>query len=216
MNGFSITARAAITANGIRPIRFLKAPECRWLAPFGSLNPTDGGVSQRYSLQGEWHGTAGGSETKIMTYGFYYSLDLFSDFTYYLTDPNLGDQFEQQDKRWVYGLDARHIPVRRMVCAAAWKTLFGLQVRNDWINNGLYQTDPIACAWTNWIGQAAPFCPPSRKRHDFTADTQAGIWAVEIQGSVAGKVPHRRGPCAATLIYFDAGLLEQPANSGHF
>ncbi|HUJ72082.1 MAG TPA: TonB-dependent receptor, partial [Verrucomicrobiae bacterium] len=66
---------------------------------FGTLDPTDGGNSQRYSLQGEWHRDDGNSETKIMTYGFYYDLDLFSDFTYFLTDPTLGDQFEQQDKR---------------------------------------------------------------------------------------------------------------------
>ena len=34
-----------------------------------------------------------------MVYGFYYYLDLFSDFTYFLTDTNKGDQFEQQDQR---------------------------------------------------------------------------------------------------------------------
>ena len=52
------------------------------------LNPTDGGNSQRYSLQAEWHRQGENSETKIMAYGFYYDLDLFSDFTYFLTDPS--------------------------------------------------------------------------------------------------------------------------------
>ncbi len=65
---------------------------------------------------------------------------MFSDFTYYLTDTNLGDQFEQQDRRWVSGLDARQ------TYSSQWfgrdvENSFGLQVRNDWINNGLYQTE---------------------------------------------------------------------------
>jgi hypothetical protein len=75
---------------------------------FGTLNLDDGGDSQRYSLQAEWHRQGANSATKIMAYGFFYDLDLFSDFTYYLTDPVHGDQFEQKDWRWVTGLDARH------------------------------------------------------------------------------------------------------------
>jgi len=31
------------------------------------------------------------------------SLDLFSNFTYFLTNPNLGDQFHQHDDRIVAG-----------------------------------------------------------------------------------------------------------------
>ena len=105
-NGFSITGRGyhgkwnssdQLAENAVPLVGF-----------FGTLNPTDGGNSERYSLQGEWHRQGADSETKIMAYGFYYDLDLFSDFTYYLTDTSRGDQFEQQDRRWVAGLDARH------------------------------------------------------------------------------------------------------------
>ena len=77
-------------------------------------------------------------QTQITAYGFYYDLDLFSDFTYYLTDPVRGDQFEQQDRRWVAGLDARHTIFSQWFGHKVENT-FGLQVRNDWINNGLYQ-----------------------------------------------------------------------------
>ena len=107
---------------------------------FGTLNPTDGGNSERYSLQAEWHRADENSETKITAYGFYYDLDLFSDFTYFLTDTNRGDQFEQQDRRWVGGLDARHTIFNQWFGRDVENT-FGLQVRNDWINNGLYQTE---------------------------------------------------------------------------
>jgi hypothetical protein len=106
---------------------------------FGALNPADGGNSQRYSLQAEWHRERAKSKTKITLYGFYYDLDLFSDFTYYLDDPIKGDQFEQQDRRWVVGLDAHH------TISSQWfgrkvENTFGLQVRNDWVHNGLYRT----------------------------------------------------------------------------
>src|SRR5580704_14392853 len=106
---------------------------------FGALNPTDGGHSQRYSLQAEWHRSGANSETKVTAYGFYYDLNLFSDFTYYLDDPIKGDQFEQQDRRWGAGLDAHH------TIFGEWsghkvETTFGLQLRNDWVHNGLFRT----------------------------------------------------------------------------
>ncbi len=137
-NGFSITARGyhgkwnssdQIPDNAVPLVGF-----------FGALNPADGGNSGRYSLQGEWHHTGANSVTQLMAYGFYYDLDLFSDFTYYLYDPVKGDQFEQQDRRWVGGLDARHMVFSQWFGRRV-ETTFGLQLRNDWINNGLYRTD---------------------------------------------------------------------------
>jgi hypothetical protein len=107
---------------------------------FGTLNPTDGGHSQRYSLQGEGHRQGTNSESRIAAYIFYYDMDLFSDFTYYLVDHNRGDQFEQQDRRWVGGFDAHHT-VFSTWFGRKMSNTFGLQLRNDWINNGLYGTE---------------------------------------------------------------------------
>jgi hypothetical protein len=137
-NGFSITARGyhgKWNSSDQIPV-----PATPLVGFFGALNPTDGGNSQRYSLQAEWHRQRAKSKTKITVYGFYYDLDLFSDFTYYLDDPIKGDQFEQQDRRWVFGLDAHH------TISSQWfgrkvENTFGLQVRNDWVHNGLYRTE---------------------------------------------------------------------------
>ncbi len=107
---------------------------------FGTLNPADGGNSQRASLQGEWHHTGANSVTQLMGYGFYYGLDLFSDFTYYMYDPVKGDQFEQHDQRWVGGLDLRHTVFSQWWGRRA-ETTFGVQLRNDWISNGLYRSE---------------------------------------------------------------------------
>jgi len=176
---------------------------------FGTLNPTDGGHSQRHSLQGEWRHQTANSQTKVAAYGFYYDLDLFSDFTYFLTDPDRGDQFEQKDRRWVAGLDAHH------TIYADWfghkvENTFALQVRNDWIHNGLFQSmnrvrvDKIDFSTGNSL--------PSTTQADRFTDTQVGFyaenrihWAEWLRSVVAlrGDVQH-----------FDVTSLVTSANSG--
>jgi hypothetical protein len=145
-NGASVTARAyhgkwnssdqiPVTAQ-INP-----TPSAPYgVGTFGTINPTDGGHSQRYSLQGEGHHQGTNSESRIAAYIFYYDMDLFSDFTYYLVDHNRGDQFEQQDRRWVGGIDAHHT-VFSTWFGRKMSNTFGLQLRNDWISNGLYGTE---------------------------------------------------------------------------
>ena len=137
-NGFSITARAyhgKWDSSDQMPDSAIPL-----VGRFGALNPTDGGNSQRYSLQAEWHRQDANSKTQIMAYGFYYDLDLYSDFTYYLDDPIKGDQFEQQDKRFVAGVNLRHTIFSQWFGRNVENT-FGLQVRNDWVHNGLYRTE---------------------------------------------------------------------------
>ncbi len=105
---------------------------------FDSLNPDSGGDSQRYSLSAEWHRTTDQSATKLAAYGFYYDLDLFSDFTYVLASPQ-GDQFEQRDRRWTGGTQLSQTWFGRLFECDMENTV-GLQLRSDSIRNGLYQT----------------------------------------------------------------------------
>jgi outer membrane receptor protein involved in Fe transport len=206
-DGFSITARGyhgkwnssdQIAENAVPLVGF-----------FGTLNPTDGGHSQRYSLQAEWHHRDANSETKIMAYGFYYDLDLFSDFTYFLTDPIRGDQFEQQDRRWVAGLEARHTIFSQWFGRKVDNT-FGLQVRNDWIHNGLFQSENRARV--DKTDSSTGNILPATTQADRITDTQAGFYA-ENKIQWAGKfrtVAALRGD----LEYFDVSSLITAANSG--
>jgi len=171
-NGFSITARGyhgtwhssdQIAENAVPLVGF-----------FGTLNPTDGGRSERYSLQAEWHRQDANSQTQVVAYGFYYDLDLFSDFTYYLTDPLRGDQFEQQDKRWVAGLDARHTIFSEWFGRKVENT-FGLQVRNDWVHNGLYQTEDRVRL--DKADSSTGNTLPATTEADRFNDTQVGFYA---------------------------------------
>ena len=145
-----------------------------------------------------------------MAYGFYYDLDLFSDFTYFLTDTNRGDQFEQQDKRWVAGLDARHTIFSQWFGRDVENT-FGLQVRNDWINNGLYQTEDRVRVDKLILRTGNSILPADTDVNDFT-DTQVGFYAEnKIQWAEKFRsVAALRGD----LDYFDVTSLSNPTNSG--
>jgi hypothetical protein len=171
-NGFSITAHGyhgnwhssdQIAENAVPLVGF-----------FGTLNPTDGGHSQRYSLQTEWHRQGTNSATQLTAYGFYYDLDLFSDFTYFLTDPVRGDQFEQKDRRWVAGLDAHHTIFSQWFGRKVANT-FGLQVRNDCIHNGLYQSDDRVRV--DKTDSSTGNTLPATTQADRFTDTQAGFYA---------------------------------------
>jgi len=145
---------------------------------YGTLDPTDGGHSQRYSLQSEWHRQRANSASKIMAYGFYYDLDLFSDFTYFLVDPVRGDQFEQQDRRWVAGFDAYHTIFSQWAGRKVENTI-GLQLRNDWIHNGLYATENrvrMEKSDYNTDDSTPPTLPATRERDRFT-DTIGSFYA---------------------------------------
>jgi hypothetical protein len=107
---------------------------------FGALDPSDGGNTGRGALTLDWTRHGDDATTKVIVYGFYYRLNLFSNFTYFLDDPVNGDQFEQVDRRWVTGADLRHTWDR------AWggkkiENTVGVQLRNDTIpDSGLNHT----------------------------------------------------------------------------
>ena len=70
---------------------------------FGSLNPTDGGISSRESLSFSKVKRTDDDQVQFSAYVIKYKLDLWSTFTYFLKDPVDGDQMLQHDDRIVYG-----------------------------------------------------------------------------------------------------------------
>ena len=207
LNGWSATARAY---DGIWNSSDQVAASFGQTNLFGAINPTDGGTSQRMSLQAEWHRSDGDASTKVTVYGFYYYLNLYSDFTYFLTDPNQGDQFEQQDRRWAGGLDARHT-VNGQWFGCAVENTAGVQFRNDWINNGLYQTDDRVRV-NKVDSQNGNAILPEATDVNGIADTQAGAyvenkvqWAEKFRSVLALR---------GDLDYFNVTSDTTPANSG--
>ena len=110
------------------------------ISRFGALDDSDGGDSSRFSLLADWRRTDAFSATHILLYGFYYDLNLFSNFTYFLDDPVHGDQFEQTDRRVTVGLKASQTWFGEILGRKMENTL-GLQVRSDNLRNGLFHTE---------------------------------------------------------------------------
>ena len=109
------------------------------LPRFGLVDDTDGGDSHRYSISADWQRGASDRLTQINGYLIDYGMNLFSNFTYFLEDPENGDQFEQLDDRLVTGVSGSH----RWLAGRAGRTenLAGLALRHDDIDRvGLYRT----------------------------------------------------------------------------
>ncbi len=112
------------------------------ISRYGNLDPTDGGRTHRYSLSGEWSERGNARWTRANAYVIDYSLNLWSNFTFCSLgcNPGPGDQFEQADRRKVFGLDAAQSWYGDWSGKAIEFTL-GLQSRYDDIGNvGLYAT----------------------------------------------------------------------------
>ena len=97
---------------------------------FGSIDPTDGGQTYRYSLGGEWQHGSGNTLTKIQAFGLGYDLNLISNFTFFLDDPVRGDQREQVDHRFVTGARVFQKRQTRWGSHPVQNTI-GVQFRND-------------------------------------------------------------------------------------
>nr|WP_232364548.1 TonB-dependent receptor [Salinimonas lutimaris] len=100
----------------------------------GSLDTTVGGESSRYSLSAQFTDDAWQASGYIIDT----ELTLFSNFTYFLENPELGDQFEQRDDRVIYGSDVSYT----YAMAGSDNTITsGFQWRYDDIDEvGLYPT----------------------------------------------------------------------------
>jgi hypothetical protein len=202
-----------------------RAVDRREIDRFGTLDDSDGGKSQRYGLTAEWHRSDAASATKLLLFGYYYDLDLFSNFTYFLEDPVHGDQFEQTDSRWVSGLRASHDFAWRLGGVDTDDTV-GFQFRSDSIQNGLFHTErrerlgttradaigeyslapylETREQWTPWLRSTAGV------RFDgFRFDVRSNLRA--NSGSERAALPSPKlsivaGPWADTELYLDAGL----------
>lgn len=109
--------------------------------PFGrfdSLDPSDGGNTHRTSLSGNWHQSTDHELTKVEWYAIKYDLNLFSNFTYSLDRAN--DQFAQTDNRTVWGGKAYKSWLYDLSGGHSMQNTLGLQVRQDRIRVGLYDT----------------------------------------------------------------------------
>jgi hypothetical protein len=195
---------------------------------FGALDPSDGGHTYRYGAIGDWQrgSNHGAASTRITAYGIGYDLDLFSNFTYDLHDPEHGDQVEQADHRFMTGAKVAHKRVTRWGGHSVQNT-FGLQVRNDDITNvGVYHTQArsrletrtqAAVLETNvgaYVQDEIEWAPRLRTLAGVRADAtrfrvdalDAANSGIANAGLVSPKGGVTLGPWAGTEFYVNAGM----------
>ncbi len=97
---------------------------------FGTLDPSDGGRAQRWSLSSQYQASIGDGELSANVYGVNTRLTLWNNFTHFLTDPVNGDQEAQTENRYIAGGGVSYqLPVQIAGVTTEW--LSGARVRYD-------------------------------------------------------------------------------------
>jgi len=110
------------------------------IARFGLVDPSDRGYSHRATLTTEMQRSFGSSSLRGTAFVAQNSLNLFSNFTYFLDDPDNGDQFEQAERRVTTGGRLVYRRLGRLFGRHV-ESALGTQVRYDRLAPvGLYHT----------------------------------------------------------------------------
>lgn len=202
-----------------------RAVDSGLIGRFGSLDPTDGGKTHRYTLSAEWQRSVADNVLKASAYVVDYDLNLYSNFTYFLDDPENGDQFEQEDRRLVTGVRASSQWLSRLGSIGV-ETTVGIEARNDNISSvGLYHTrarqrlettrvDQVAQTSGSLYAKATLSLQPWLRAnaglrgdlHRFKVDANLpSNTGDETRGVLSPKLGLVFGPFARTEIYLNGG-----------
>lgn len=103
---------------------------------FGSEDPSDGGNTNRFALSARVAQSDDVGSWKANAYVVKSQFDLFNNFTYFLGDPVLGDQFHQHDDRLMVGANISRT-LNGSFAGLPMQTTIGLQSRHDSIDLAL-------------------------------------------------------------------------------
>jgi TonB family protein len=139
------------TGSGQIPSRLIGTPELP--TRFGALDPTEGGSTQRSSATAFLHAHPDPlSRLTLRAYVIDYKLALFNDFTFFLANPTLGDEIEQDDARTVTGLAAEY-EVNRRWRGIHFKSTLGAQLRRDDVHLDLWDVTSQQGAFRKRVGR---------------------------------------------------------------
>jgi len=139
-NGYSVTAMAYKNSWNATDQVPLRAVESGQIGRFGSLAPSDGGDTSRYSLSYAMRQRTGNRLFELDAYLIRSQLELNSDFTYFLANPADGDQFQQSERRTVAGVNASE-SWNTELAGLTMRNKLGVQARYDRLSPvGLYST----------------------------------------------------------------------------
>jgi len=130
-NGVAVTAlyyRGKWNATTDQPQR---AVDQGLIGRFGTLDPSDGGQAERFSLSVEAaREDVGPGRISASAYAIRNELTLWNNFTHFLDDPIRGDQHAQNDRRAIFGGEVRY-DLTGQIAGMRTDAAFGLQTRYD-------------------------------------------------------------------------------------
>lgn len=146
-------------ASGQIPLRAVRSG---FLDRFGAIDPTEGGRSDRQTLNLIYTATPSLEESWYgQLYLSRYRLRLFSNFTFFRGDPVRGDGIEQLDSRVLFGGRLRYSRVWRTLGGLPVQSTLGVETRNDDADVGLFR---------------------QARRRRFTTTTKTNIWESSFSG----------------------------------
>jgi outer membrane receptor protein involved in Fe transport len=107
------------------------------LPRFGSVDPTEGGRTQRHSAELGWSVHDHDVEVDARLFAVRYDFGLDSNFTFFANDALHGDGIEQTDERTTLGATVR-LKSERQVGPLRLRSTFGVEARADDVDNALY------------------------------------------------------------------------------
>lgn len=225
-DGFSITGMAYSGRWTSTDQIALRAISSGTVDRFGSLDPTTGGETHRYSLSGEWAKRWEKAQSKANVWWLKSDLDLWSNFQYCLNagcPP--GDQFKQAERRQAGGFAVSHAMFDRWGSFEVENSI-GLQGRVDDLNPvGLYATsarqtlstvreDKVTqrslglwaqneTRWTEWFRSVQGLRADT---YDFTVDSNLAANSGKASDQmVTPKLSLIFGPWRKTELYLNYG-----------
>lgn len=117
-SGFS----SAWDASGQVPVRAVRSGAIR---RFGAIDDLEGGTTGRQDLNLVYEAGSGTSGFRLQGFVSRYNFKLFSNFTFFLVDPESGDMIEQTDHRQIRGLNGTYRSDHALGPVAAASTMGG-------------------------------------------------------------------------------------------
>ena len=196
------------------------------IGPYSTMDPTDGGNADRFALSARVAATDDSGSWKADGFVVKSGLDLFSNFTYFLTNPILGDQFHQHDDRVMAGANISRT-LNGSFAGRPMQTTFGMQTRYDnihlaltdtyrraFLSNvrsdkvgeasvGLYAENTVG--WTGWLKTTLGW------RGDYFAARVHSVFDANNSGNTSGAIGSPKftvaiGPFHKTEFFFGAGM----------
>jgi hypothetical protein len=175
----------------------VRAVDSGAISRYGAIDPTDRGTTNRQSVALELQRSQGPSSFRANAFVLRNSLNLFSNFTYFLDDPVNGDQFEQAERRVTVGGRATYRRLGHLGNKHT-ESAVGVQTRVDWLQ-------PVG------LSKAIGGTRVSAIREDRVNQAMTGMYAqTEIEWA---RVARTAFGVRTDVYHFDVAS-DNPLNSG--